>query len=88
MVKEKSLKSGNKFGVRYGRRNRDKFAKIENEQRKLHKCPFCNMVKVKRVTTGIWFCRKCGVKFASKAYTIGKVKIKEEADVRLKNGSL
>ena len=78
MVKEKSLKSGNKFGVRYGRKNRDKFAKIENEQRKLHKCPYCSLVKVKRLATGIWLCKKCGAMFASKAYTVSKVSVKEE----------
>lgn len=78
MAKEKHLKSGNKFGVRYGRRNRERFAKIENEQRRLHKCPYCNMIKVKRLASGIWCCRKCGAMFASKAYTVGKFKIKQE----------
>lgn len=75
MVKEKSLKSGNKFGVRYGRRNRDRFAKLENEQHKLHKCPACRNDKVKRVAVGIWSCKKCGVTFASKAYTVDKVAV-------------
>jgi large subunit ribosomal protein L37Ae len=82
MVKEKSLKAGNKFGTRYGRRNRDKFTKLENEQRKLHKCPYCNMLKVKRLAAGIWFCKKCGAMFASKAYTVSKVQgVKEEEQV-------
>lgn len=75
MAKDKKLKSGNKFGVRYGRRNRDKFAKIENEQRKLHQCPACRDDKVKRVSAGIWSCKKCGVTFASKAYTVDKVTV-------------
>ncbi|MCB9358787.1 50S ribosomal protein L37ae [Candidatus Woesearchaeota archaeon] len=78
MVKEKSLKSGNKFGTRYGRKNRDKFAKIENSQRKLYKCPSCHAIKVKRLSTGIWSCKKCGFTFASKAYSVDKVSIKEE----------
>ncbi len=77
MVKEKILKSGNKFGTRYGRRNRDRFAKIEHEQRKLHKCPSCHDDKVKRVSVGIWSCKKCGFTFTSKAYTVDKVLIKE-----------
>lgn len=75
MVKEKKLKSGNKFGVRYGRKNRDKFAKIENEQRKLHECPSCKDEKVKRIAVGIWSCKKCGITFASKAYTIDKITV-------------
>ncbi|MFT4297786.1 MAG: 50S ribosomal protein L37ae [Candidatus Woesearchaeota archaeon] len=78
MVKEKILKSGNKFGTRYGRRNRDRFAKIENEQRKLHKCPSCNAVQVKRICLGVWSCRKCGMTFASKAYTVDNIAIKQE----------
>jgi large subunit ribosomal protein L37Ae len=77
MVKDKSLKSGNRFGARYGRRNRDLVAKIETEQRKAHKCPYCNMPKVERKAAGIWCCKKCGKVFASKAYTVGKVTIQE-----------
>jgi large subunit ribosomal protein L37Ae len=79
MVKEKILKSGNKFGTRYGRKNRDKFAKIEHSQRKLYKCPSCNAIQVKRLSLGIWSCRKCGMTFASKAYTVENISLKEEA---------
>lgn len=61
-----------RFGPRYGRNLKEKFAKIESSQRKLHKCPYCNFVKVKRTSTGIWECKKCGAKFASKAYTVSK----------------
>ncbi|MBS3132060.1 50S ribosomal protein L37ae [Candidatus Woesearchaeota archaeon] len=70
-IKEK-LGSIRRFGARYGRKTKDKFGKIEKEQRKLHKCPFCSHVKVKRVALGIWQCRKCNSKFAGKAYTIDK----------------
>lgn len=75
MAKDKKLKSGNRFGARYGRRNRDKFAAIEHEQRKLHKCPSCRDEKVKRISLGIWACKKCGITFASKAYTVDKVTV-------------
>lgn len=78
MVEDKSWKSGNKFGARYGRRNRERFAKVENEQRKEHKCPYCNAIKVSRLAAGIWQCARCNAKFTSKAYTVGKVVIKEE----------
>ena len=71
-------KSGRRFGARYGRTNRDKFAKIEKEQRRLHTCPSCNMVKVERKAAGIWHCSKCGSTFANKAYTISKVTLQEE----------
>jgi len=49
------------------------------EQRKLHKCPYCNKIKVKRVALGIWQCKKCNAKFAGKAYSISKkIIIKED----------
>lgn len=78
MVKEKILRAGNRFGVRYGRKNRDLFAKIEHEQRKLHKCPACHAERVKRKAAGIWSCTKCGYTFAGKAYSVDKVLVKEE----------
>lgn len=61
-----------RFGVRYGRTLREKFGNIEREQRKLHKCPYCFLSKVKRVAAGIWNCRKCGITFTGKAYTLSK----------------
>jgi large subunit ribosomal protein L37Ae len=61
-----------RFGTRYGRNNKEVFGKIEQEQRRLHKCPYCNFVKVKRISPGIWRCRKCNAKFTSKAYTVSK----------------
>ena len=77
-IKEK-LGSAKRFGPRYGRKTKEKFAKIEKEQRKLHKCPYCNNVKVKRVAVGIWHCRKCNAKFAGKAYSVKKkILTKEE----------
>ncbi len=79
MAEARKLKSTNRFGARYGRTIKRNFAKIEYEQRKLHKCPYCNKVAVKRMAAGIWYCRKCDAKFTGKAYTIGKpILAKEE----------
>jgi len=58
-----------RFGARYGRKPKKKFAKIEKTQRAKHKCPYCNKAAVKRIAAGIWQCRKCSIKFAGKAYT-------------------
>ena len=58
-----------RFGARYGIRPKKSFAKIESEQRKKHKCPYCLKVNVKRVSTGIWECRSCSAKFTGKAYS-------------------
>ncbi len=68
-----------RFGVRYGRTIREKVAKIEDELKKKHPCPYCSAVKVKRVASGIWCCRKCNTKFTGAAYSI-KRKIKEEVE--------
>ena len=79
---EEKLGSVKRFGPRYGRKLKLKFSKIESEQRKLHKCPYCSKVAVKRVAVGIWECRKCNVKFTGKAYSIAKkITLKEELEV-------
>ncbi len=72
MAKEKSLGSIKRFGARYGRTLKKKFAIVENEQRKLHECPYCNYTKVKRASKGIWKCNKCSATFTGKAYSIKK----------------
>jgi large subunit ribosomal protein L37Ae len=59
-----------RFGARYGRRTKTKFAQIEKQQRAKHKCPYCAKVDVRRVAVGIWNCGKCDKKFAGKAYTV------------------
>lgn len=69
-----------RFGTRYGRTTKDKLAKIEAEQRRTHKCPYCAKTKVKRQSFGIWHCENCNSTFTSRAYTVGeKVSIVERA---------
>ena len=70
MSKKEGLGSVKRFGARYGRKTKLKFSKVETEQRKLHKCPYCSKVAVKRLALGIWQCRKCNAKFAGKAYSV------------------
>ncbi len=72
MAKIEKLGSARRFGSRYGSKPKHKFAKIEKEQRRRHICPYCNYLKVKRVSAGIWHCRKCNSKFTGKAYTVAK----------------
>lgn len=67
MPKTKKVKAAGRFGARYGRSVRLKVAEIESIQRKKQKCLFCNGV-AKRMSKGIWQCKKCGKKFASNAY--------------------
>lgn len=72
MAKKATYGSVKRYGSRYGKRVRDRYGKIEQEQRKSHKCPYCNYEKVKREAVGIWKCQKCDAKFTSKAYTVEK----------------
>lgn len=73
---KKAFGPAKRFGARYGKTVRDKVSKIEREQRKLHKCPYCSYTRVKRIAAGIWQCRKCGSKFTGKAYSPERRKIK------------
>jgi len=79
MAKKSKFGSMKRFGPRYGRRNKEKAAALEEEYRFKHVCPFCNYKKLTRLSAGIWKCEKCEEKFAGKAYaTPIKKKLKEE----------
>jgi len=76
-----TLKSIKRFGARYGRKTKHKFAKIEAVLKGKHKCPYCNYEKVKRISAGIWQCKKCNSKFTGKAYSVKKpIIVKEEEE--------
>lgn len=47
---------------------RKAIAKLEAEMRRKYKCPQCESISVKRVSVGVWQCRKCGHTFAGGAY--------------------
>ena len=72
------LGSVKRFGPRYGRTVKHRLAKIEAVLKGKHKCPYCHADKVKRLSLGIWQCKKCNAKFTGKAYSIKKTIIKEE----------
>lgn len=75
----KIYKAAKRFGSRYGRRVRQKFAELEASARKRHKCPYCHSFKARRVSSGIWLCKNCNSKFAGKAYTLPKkIVVREE----------
>ena len=67
-TKLKKTKSAGRFGARYGKRVRAKLVKVETKQRIKQKCPFCKKTGVKRLSKGIWECKKCNKKFASNTY--------------------
>ena len=67
-VQIKKIKSVRRFGARYGKTVRANLVRIEDKQRIKQKCPYCEKFGVKRVSKGIWHCKKCGKKFASSVY--------------------
>lgn len=64
-----------RYGTRYGKTTRDKIGRAEESVKKSTKCPYCNKDKVKRESTGIWHCQKCGSKFTGRAYTFDRKSI-------------
>ena len=64
----KKVGSAGRFQSRYGVRARSRLRNVELAQRKKHICPSCKQISVKRVGTGIFSCKKCGVKFAGGSY--------------------
>jgi len=67
MVK-KNRKTTGRFGTRYGASLKEKVAQLEKKAKAKYECPRCFKEKVERVSSGIWHCKKCGVKFAGRAY--------------------
>jgi large subunit ribosomal protein L37Ae len=57
------------LGVRYGSTVRKRYSKVVTEMKKPHRCPQCGFPRVKRVSVGVWGCRKCGFTFTGGAYT-------------------
>jgi large subunit ribosomal protein L37Ae len=66
--KLKKTRSAGRFGARYGRSVRVKVANVEQKQRIKQICPYCGKSGVKRISKGIWHCKKCDKKFASDTY--------------------
>jgi large subunit ribosomal protein L37Ae len=75
MAVEKHTKAVKRFGARYGIKVRDRLSKIEAIIRKKHRCPYCHYNTIKRVSNGIFECKKCLAKFTGKAYMPMKQKI-------------
>src|SRR3989442_8397498 len=57
-----------RFGPRYGVRIRRRVQEIEEGLKGRHTCPRCAAISVRRKSTGVWACRRCGYVFAGGAY--------------------
>jgi len=68
-VRKKEAGSAGRFGARYGVTVRKRAAGIEAGLRDHHVCEKCGSRTVKRVSAGVWRCKKCGFTFAGGAYS-------------------
>lgn len=86
--RKKRVGSAGRFGARYGVTVRKRVARVEAGLRDRHVCERCGSGTVKRVSAGVWRCRKCDFTFAGGAYSPG-TKLGEVAarDVRRLRGS-
>ena len=64
----KKVGSTGRYQARYGVKSRTRIRNVESQQLLKHVCPSCGQKKVKRASTSIWQCKKCGIKFAGGAY--------------------
>jgi len=82
--KLKKTKSAGRFGARYGKRIRFRLVSIESRQRLKQRCPFCKKLGVKKLSKGVWQCKKCNKKFASDVYylpTIHELNLSDKISV-------
>jgi large subunit ribosomal protein L37Ae len=74
------------YGPRYGVRTRKQINTVVSQKNRSYECPRCKHKAVRRVSTGIWLCRRCDLKFAGGAYnphvsTRGQMPSKGETEV-------
>lgn len=67
MTKKKKT-FGLRLRTRGGAALQKRWTRIVLQMRVTHKCPSCASLAVKRESSGIWNCRKCGLRFAGGAY--------------------
>jgi large subunit ribosomal protein L37Ae len=84
MGKTKKVKSAGKFAARYGMKARKRYASIDMAMKKYHECPSCRRPGVKRISTGIWGCRKCSSKFVGGAY-LPRTSVAKDSDRVIKS---
>ncbi len=58
-----------RFGARYGRRTRSQISLVEAKQKAKQLCQMCGAISVRRVSLGVFECKKCHNKFTGGAYT-------------------
>ena len=69
MVRTKKTGIIARYGARYGSGLKDKAKETDIKLKKKYPCPRCNMIAVRRTSSGIWNCKHCGLVFAGGAYS-------------------
>ncbi|MCE4599573.1 MAG: 50S ribosomal protein L37ae [Desulfurococcales archaeon] len=70
MGRTKIVGPAGRYGPRYGVSVRKRVRDVLVKRYQKHQCPFCGSTgTVKRVSVGLWTCRKCGTTWAGAAYT-------------------
>jgi large subunit ribosomal protein L37Ae len=67
-TKGRKSRSAARFGPRYGRKSRKLVADSEEKSKASYDCPQCGRNRVKRTSTAIWNCSKCGYTFAGGSF--------------------
>jgi len=69
MGRTKVVGIAGRYGARYGATLRKKVKEVLEKRYAPHTCPFCgHKGRVTRISTGIWMCKKCGMKWTGGAY--------------------
>jgi large subunit ribosomal protein L37Ae len=68
LPKMKKTGLGGGLAVRYGTAPRKRYIGILTRMRRPHECPRCQVKATRRVSVGIWQCRRCGNQFTGGAY--------------------
>jgi large subunit ribosomal protein L37Ae len=69
-MRTKKVGMTGKYGARYGRKVKKKILSVETAKNRESACPACLDKGIKREASGVWVCKKCGLKVAGKAYRL------------------
>jgi large subunit ribosomal protein L37Ae len=69
MAKMRKTRLGGGLATRYGTAPRRRHIDILVRMRKKHECPKCKVRAAKRLSVGLWQCRRCGNQFTGGAYS-------------------
>ncbi len=61
-------KESGALGVKYGFSLRERYVRVLKKRKARYNCPRCGTGFLKRLSIGVWSCRKCGYTFAGGAY--------------------